>query len=281
MSIAVAPGAGLVRRAQLVRLLTGLLTLALGVGVAWFLAHPSRTHLVQVPGHDDRVAIWRSAFVQWRSSPLFGVGPDRVIHLRSSIWPAGTTATFAHNEYLQLLADGGLIAVALLAAAGTAVVRGLRRNNVLSSCAIAALVAFAVAGATDFDWHIPALALMGGWVAGIADGENAMTRARLAAVACRDRDRSRPRSDGCRQRELLRGGELQRGAHTAAGSDLGQRRVGLDAQWYRHVDRHARRRLERVRDHEIRRDVYLEQRRRDEARRAQRARGGARSRSPV
>jgi hypothetical protein len=33
---------------------------------------------------------------------------------------------------------------------------------------VAALLAFAVVGALDFDWHLASLGLVGGWVAGLA-----------------------------------------------------------------------------------------------------------------
>jgi O-antigen ligase len=152
---------------DLVRAVSRLLALGFGVAVVWFLAHPVRTHLAAVSG-GARFAIWRAALDQWRSSPLIGVGPDRLLHLHSSLPSANGVAILVHNEYLQLLANGGLIAAGLLVAVVVSVFRSVRCNSVLSSCAVAALVAFAVAGAFDFDWHLPALALMAGWVAGLA-----------------------------------------------------------------------------------------------------------------
>jgi GH43 family beta-xylosidase len=44
----------------------------------------------------------------------------------------------------------------------------VRRRDLLSTSATAALIAFAVAGFIDFDWQLPALALLGGCVAGLA-----------------------------------------------------------------------------------------------------------------
>ena len=67
-----------------------------------------------------------------------------------------------------MLADGGIVGALLLVLAGVAVGRVVRREDVATSCAAAALVAFAVAGALDFDWHLAALGLLGGWVAGLA-----------------------------------------------------------------------------------------------------------------
>jgi hypothetical protein len=55
-----------------------------------------------------------------------------------------------------------------LVVSGVCVVRAVRREDVATSCAAAALVAFAVVGSLDFDWHLAALGLVGGWVAGLA-----------------------------------------------------------------------------------------------------------------
>ncbi len=65
-------------------------------------------------------------------------------------------------------ASSGLGLVALV---GLSLVRDLRRAGPLSSCAVAAVVCWAVGGAFDFSWHLPVLGLLGGWCAGLADGE--------------------------------------------------------------------------------------------------------------
>jgi hypothetical protein len=80
----------------------------------------------------------------------------------------GTYAYFAHNEYLQIAADAGAIGLALLLAVAVAVFRAIRRFDVMSSCACATLVCFAVGGAFDYDWHLSFLGFLGGWCAGLA-----------------------------------------------------------------------------------------------------------------
>ena len=62
----------------------------------------------------------------------------------------------------------GLMILSLLGLAGICVGRSVRRIDVGTSCAAAALVAAAVAACFDFDWHLPALALAAGWAAGLA-----------------------------------------------------------------------------------------------------------------
>src|ERR1019366_4974181 len=80
----------------------------------------------------------------------------------------GTYAFFAHNEFLQIAAGAGIAGVLLVVLAVGTIASTARRFDTLSSCAAGAVVAFAVAGAFDFDWHLAALGLLGGWVAGLA-----------------------------------------------------------------------------------------------------------------
>jgi O-antigen ligase len=117
------------------------------------------------PSDQDRGSEWSAALDQWRSAPLLGVGPDRLLTFHAS---DGTFAHFAHNEYLQIAADAGFIGVVLLGAAAASAARAVRRVDVLSSCAVSALVCFAVGGAFDFDWHLSFVGLLGGWCAGLA-----------------------------------------------------------------------------------------------------------------
>ena len=113
----------------------------------------------------DRTPEWHAALSQFTSSPLTGVGPDKPLVLDAR---TATTTDFAHDEYLQVLAGGGLLGGALLLAVGVALVAVARRRDLPSSCAVAALVAFVVAGAFDYDWHVPALGLLAGLAAAIA-----------------------------------------------------------------------------------------------------------------
>jgi hypothetical protein len=120
---------------------------------------------VELSSTNDRVVEWKAAVAQWRSSPLTGTGPDKILRFHS---PHGTFAHFAHNEYLQVAAGSGAVGLALLVLAIGAVAVAVRRDDASSSCACAALVAFAFAGLLDFDWHLSALGLLAGCVAGLA-----------------------------------------------------------------------------------------------------------------
>ena len=143
---------------------TGVVCGVIGLGL--LLLHHEIALRALAPSDEDRSAEWSSALHQWASAPLSGVGPDRELVFRAS---DGTSAHFAHNEYLQVGADAGIVGVGLLGLVALSLVRALRRMDVLSSCAVAAAVAcLAVAGAFDFDWHLPVVGLLGGWCAGLA-----------------------------------------------------------------------------------------------------------------
>lgn len=117
------------------------------------------------PSDGDRTSEWSAALRQWASSPLVGVGPDRTLVLQAD---GGNTAHFVHNEYLQVAADGGIVGLGLLGVVAYSLARVLQRFDVLATCSLAALVCFAIAGAFDFDWHLPIIGLLGGWCAGLA-----------------------------------------------------------------------------------------------------------------
>ncbi len=134
------------------------------------------------PSDADRSAEWSVAWHQWGTAPVFGVGPDRLLLFHTA---DGTYAKFVHNEYLQVAADAGVLGLALLAAAVAAVVRAVRRVDVLSSCACAALVCGAVGGAFDFDWHLPFVGFVLGCCVGLAaraEGVDALKARDLSCV---------------------------------------------------------------------------------------------------
>jgi O-antigen ligase len=117
------------------------------------------------PSNHDRSTEWSVAWHQWGTAPVFGVGPDRILLFHTV---DGTYARFVHNEYLQVAADSGAVGLALLLAALVAIIRAVRRVDVLSSCACAALVCCAIGGAFDFDWHLPFVGFLAGSCAGLA-----------------------------------------------------------------------------------------------------------------
>jgi O-antigen ligase len=146
------------------RVLLGLVLL-FGAAAASVLVHHELELRVFAPSDQDRSVEWSAALHQWLSAPLLGVGPDRLLVFHAI---DGTTAHFAHNEYLQISADSGVIGLMLLAFSIVCAIRVVRRTDLVASCATAALVCWAVAAVFDFDWHLPFIGLLGGWCLGLA-----------------------------------------------------------------------------------------------------------------
>lgn len=141
---------------------------AIGVAVILGAVIAARTEAVKrVDAGSDlgRFREWRAALQQFHSSIWTGIGPDQQLAISRS---QGTSTYFAHNEYLQILAGGGLIALGLLATVVVLVVRGRHSAVSHTRTAYGALVVFAVAGLFDYTWHVPAIALFAGMMLGLA-----------------------------------------------------------------------------------------------------------------
>jgi O-antigen ligase len=105
-----------------------------------------------------------------RDNPFTGTGLGRSYLFWTTPDGHGAAARFAHNEYLQILVDLGIVgAVPLIVLIGAAIAL-IRRGHAhpLRAGAIAALAAFAVHSAFDFLWHIAVLPILGGALLGLA-----------------------------------------------------------------------------------------------------------------
>jgi hypothetical protein len=120
----------------------------------------------------DRAAAARAALRIATERPLTGAGPDRAV----LIWVQDNrrvTGRYAHNEYLQVLAELGFVGLALLlallASLAWTVWRGrpYAPSTAVWAGAIAGLAALAVHSAFDFLWHLPAIPLAGAVLAGL------------------------------------------------------------------------------------------------------------------
>jgi len=165
--IAVAVGATRVRAAV-------VLTIALAIG-ALVVTSPALDRIDDTratTSSSDRIDQWRAA---WRAAvdhPVLGVGPELPLVYVASDGRGLVRATWAHNEYLQLAAEQGVIGVGALgvAAAATArtVLRRRRRAGGAWAGSVAALVAFAAHSGFDFLWQVPVLPLAAAVLLGIA-----------------------------------------------------------------------------------------------------------------
>lgn len=106
----------------------------------------------------DRALEWRAAGEAVAESPWTGAGPGLRYVLAD-----GRTARFVHNEVLEVLADVGVVGLALLVVALIAAVR--RRPSGTAAAGTAVLVVLLVCGSLDFPWHLPALTMTAGLLA--------------------------------------------------------------------------------------------------------------------
>ncbi len=125
-----------------VRLLAGVAVVLCAVGVGTI-------------GKRDQAhgLIWRDTIKMWKQSPATGVGLGAFhVHLRDvagedlkAKWPAGQSiVNYAHNEYLQTLAEGGPLALAALLAVLLSFLLLFRRQEelVFRLIGVAALAGF-------------------------------------------------------------------------------------------------------------------------------------------
>jgi O-antigen ligase len=120
----------------------------------------------------DRAAEARAALRIAAERPLTGTGPNRAV----LTWVQNNrrvTGRYAHNEYLQVLAELGFVGLALLvvlvASLACTVWRGRPEapSTAVWAGAAAGLAALAVHSALDFLWHLPAIPLAGAVLAGL------------------------------------------------------------------------------------------------------------------
>lgn len=168
-------------------LLGGSLLLVLGGGVLYKVNEEAiqRREVGSPMSEDVRGRIWSSAMTQHAEEPLWGAGA-RMFYAgsiqfrdpRMANWEGD--ALFAHNDYLQMLADYGWAGLGLLAVLiathvwnGIVFVKWFARSKfprtgrlgsvtlslVLGS--LAALTATMVHAVVEFHWHIPAVILTG------------------------------------------------------------------------------------------------------------------------
>ena len=135
----------------------------------------------------SRIDLWTDMLPMVKRFPLFGVGLDA---FSTAYVPYQTVAKVgpdwvgeAHNEYLQVLLDLGVVGAVLVAALLAIVLRrALRRagESTVELGLLGALAAVAIHNLVDFGWQIPA---------------NAATWVALAALACRQRRTSEAAHD--------------------------------------------------------------------------------------
>jgi O-antigen ligase len=133
------------------------------------------------PTGEGRSQLWAETIPLIRAYPVFGcgLGGYETAFMRFKVSSPLVTDDFAHNDYLQLLAELGLAGFAIGAALAFSVVRTTMRKAVGSrdpgarhfavACA-GALAAILVHSLADFNLYIPANAMLLAWIAGMTAG---------------------------------------------------------------------------------------------------------------
>jgi O-antigen ligase len=120
----------------------------------------------------DRAAAARAALQLAAERPLTGTGPGRAV----LTWVENNrrvTSRYAHNEYLQVLAELGFVGLVLLVILLASLARTIwwgrphAPSTAIWAGAVAGLAALAIHSALDFLWHLPAIPLAGAVLAGL------------------------------------------------------------------------------------------------------------------
>jgi O-antigen ligase len=130
---------------------------------------------------DGRTGLWAETIPSIRAYPFFGcgLGGYETAFMRFKVSGPLVTDDFAHNDYLQLLAEFGVVGFAIGATLAFSVVRIAVRRAVRSTDPGARYFAVAGAGAlaaillhslADFNLYIPANAMLLAWIAGMTAG---------------------------------------------------------------------------------------------------------------
>jgi O-antigen ligase len=138
-------------------------------GGAWAVARDGgsllRTRADASPA--SRFESWGGAIDAFRSSPWVGTGPgslDLLFHASGSGQGRRPMASpFAHNEYLQVLAETGALGLAGVMAALVLLIAWCWRRRppassperIVWAAGAAACAAFALHSFVDFEWHFP------------------------------------------------------------------------------------------------------------------------------
>jgi hypothetical protein len=163
--------------------LIGVVALAVvALGTTLLVLRPPGIVAPRQPADQSQTVAWSGAAHAWRSSTLIGVAPPTIF---ASSQPVDAYPGVAPDTDTTVVAQGGLIGAALLALGMVAVAAVRGRRSLLSGCALGATVAFVVAGVVDVAWELPAVAIIGGCVAGLWARAPAGPPAESAGTAAR------------------------------------------------------------------------------------------------
>ena len=115
---------------------------------------------------DERIDEWKTCGTIWKTYPIFGAGPDayRMVFPQHRTTSRREYATHAENEYLQLIADTGIVGILIALTTLLTVTIYIRRNknsgtpnydNALLPAAVSAIAVVITHACFDFAPHLP------------------------------------------------------------------------------------------------------------------------------
>jgi O-antigen ligase len=131
----------------------------------------------------SRTSVASAAWHTWSDHRLTGAGPGPIVFIWTTPGHQTLIDSYAHDEYLQLAAQEGVVGLIGLAALMVGVVAAVRRGwrsrplptlgrlddtLVMQAGALAGLAAFAVHSGFDFLWHVPVVPLIAAVTVGLA-----------------------------------------------------------------------------------------------------------------
>lgn len=163
----------------LLLLLTGMLLTVGVVGWGPIFDRFERMRTVEGDLVDERLVYWQDSLELVRRFPLTGTGFGSFIDVYPSVKTAKTqlTVDHAHNDYVELATDGGLVSLLLVAGFYGVVIRRVlpawrrrqsRQSSFLVLGSLTGLVAIGLHSMTDFNLHIGANALYLFWLLALA-----------------------------------------------------------------------------------------------------------------
>lgn len=95
-----------------------MFSIVIAVGAVWLLLSGALDALFEdVRGagfeSDGRFALWSAAWELWKSSPIFGIGMGQFVESAAAFIDRASVGVIAHNTYLSMLAETGLIGFVL------------------------------------------------------------------------------------------------------------------------------------------------------------------------
>lgn len=157
---------------------------AAAAAVAWIEIDPLKRRMAEISFEDGSgvsyPTLFRIAWETFREFPALGAGIGTYLETSAARWPetAGANyALFAHNDYLDTLAGGGVVGGLLLIGAVASILAvGLKRarTSPLAAGALGGLVALALQANAGFNFQMPGnlipFAALAGALAGTAFG---------------------------------------------------------------------------------------------------------------